>query len=921
MSDSVNSDSDSDSIKYEEECDNSSPNSSSQRIAADDIPGACITTHSVSSVIRPGCKMPRNDPLMFVKIHNNDLSKKAVEQIKLAEEVKITKEKIKEVEEEWHNNLMSWKSKRRQSKNSSEDESGTSLATNRKTKTFSEILSDKAKSGQRIGYNLHKYLDGDLENETDLRSNGDHNSSDDKNSDDSMSEDNDKHVNYNNNNNNNIINANNKFSYKNNHNREDSDDSSIVEITKNCPQNHNNSNNSFVEQHKDSSVNRTSDKKSINEINKYRDIDANKEQSQRSDRVRVEINDWKQQNSQQQKDNVLMYLLKQEQQHQSSHNQSQQFADEDVNQYNNSYDAEDDDEDDEELERIERLEQEKSFKAKLSAFENLAKTDEINHQNNVHNKNNTKSKSRDESKRETQALEELCNREPQLQTKDRPVVYGGQGGQGLQHENEEESEEVVNARIQQLHRERQRAQRPQPVVLNEEQFIANKSLAPNVIYQSPNYNQKPVQQSSQSAQQRQQYEQQQYYLMDESIGKQTASTIPMKSPQPVRPQPTQPSQPVLHKQPQLPYKQPIQATLPQEHLYVNQKQLFNNQISNHNHYEPIDTRQQRFGSSEREYYDSSQHMSQTTQQLSQMSTSDIGVQQQSPLNQTVSPEQTYPSPHNQYLYYPKPYASKQTSNGAVVQKPVMVSQQHKLPVNQKGGQPLALKPQLKQQQSGYNQNHWLLQEAELRRQLDSIPTQASTPSTVSATQRTTTSTPAHKSSSTPQKGMLSVSGKKKCSSCGDELGRGCAAMVVESLSLYYHINCFRCSVCNIQLGNGTVGTDVRVRNHKLHCQNCYSNDEAGLKFSRSSSTPQKGMLSVSGKKKCSSCGDELGRGCAAMVVESLSLYYHINCFRCSVCNIQLGNGTVGTDVRVRNHKLHCQNCYSNDEAGLKFSRV
>jgi len=43
-----------------------------------------------------------------------------VEQIKLAEEVKITKEKIKEVEEEWQNNLLNWKSKRRQSKSNSE---------------------------------------------------------------------------------------------------------------------------------------------------------------------------------------------------------------------------------------------------------------------------------------------------------------------------------------------------------------------------------------------------------------------------------------------------------------------------------------------------------------------------------------------------------------------------------------------------------------------------------------------------------------------------------------------------------------------------------------------------------------------------------------------------------------------------------
>lgn len=79
------------------------------------------------------------------------------------------------------------------------------------------------------------------------------------------------------------------------------------------------------------------------------------------------------------------------------------------------------------------------------------------------------------------------------------------------------------------------------------------------------------------------------------------------------------------------------------------------------------------------------------------------------------------------------------------------------------------------------------------------------------------------------------------------------------------------------------------------------------------------LLSVSGKKKCSHCKEELGRG-AAMIIESLRLFYHLRCFRCVVCNVQLGNGAQGTDVRVRNNKLHCQNCYSNDE-GLKFSKV
>ncbi|GAB6026331.1 hypothetical protein CHUAL_012537 [Chamberlinius hualienensis] len=79
------------------------------------------------------------------------------------------------------------------------------------------------------------------------------------------------------------------------------------------------------------------------------------------------------------------------------------------------------------------------------------------------------------------------------------------------------------------------------------------------------------------------------------------------------------------------------------------------------------------------------------------------------------------------------------------------------------------------------------------------------------------------------------------------------------------------------------------------------------------------ILSVSGKKRCSHCGIELGRG-AAMIIESLQLFYHIGCFKCCVCHVQLGNGSSGTDVRVRSQKLHCHNCYSNDE-GLKFSKV
>uniref|UniRef100_A0A182MS34 LIM zinc-binding domain-containing protein n=1 Tax=Anopheles culicifacies TaxID=139723 RepID=A0A182MS34_9DIPT len=54
------------------------------------------------------------------------------------------------------------------------------------------------------------------------------------------------------------------------------------------------------------------------------------------------------------------------------------------------------------------------------------------------------------------------------------------------------------------------------------------------------------------------------------------------------------------------------------------------------------------------------------------------------------------------------------------------------------------------------------------------------------------------------------------------------------------------------------------------------------------------VLSVSGKKECSHCRIELGKG-AAMAIESLGLFYHIECFKCCVCHVKLGDGTNGID--------------------------
>uniref|UniRef100_A0A8C2B7L2 LIM and calponin homology domains 1a n=1 Tax=Cyprinus carpio TaxID=7962 RepID=A0A8C2B7L2_CYPCA len=66
--------------------------------------------------------------------------------------------------------------------------------------------------------------------------------------------------------------------------------------------------------------------------------------------------------------------------------------------------------------------------------------------------------------------------------------------------------------------------------------------------------------------------------------------------------------------------------------------------------------------------------------------------------------------------------------------------------------------------------------------------------------------------------------------------------------------------------------------------------------------------SVSGKKLCSSCAHPLGKG-AAMIIESLGLYFHIQCFMCGICKGLLGDTSAGTDVRIRNGLLNCQECY------------
>ena len=102
----------------------------------------------------------------------------------------------------------------------------------------------------------------------------------------------------------------------------------------------------------------------------------------------------------------------------------------------------------------------------------------------------------------------------------------------------------------------------------------------------------------------------------------------------------------------------------------------------------------------------------------------------------------------------------------------------------------------------YNQNHWLIQEAEHRRQVASSNNQHKSYNNPSGTMPVARPQPAGGHSKAPvplpptpgeqiyenmsqaqlaaqqKQNMLSVSGRKKCSSCGDELGKFCCSVVL-----------------------------------------------------------------------------------------------------------------------------------------------
>ncbi|XP_075677286.1 uncharacterized protein LOC113792499 isoform X2 [Dermatophagoides pteronyssinus] len=930
---------------------NSRPNNNSNS-HLQQPPIGCITTHRVSAVIRPEIKIPPIDPLQFVKIQKNELSKTAVEQIKLAEEEKITKEKIKEVEEEWQNNLMSWKSKRKLTKNHSEDET-LPRNPNRKTKTFSEILMEKAKSGARIGYNLHKYVDPDLENVDNVDNNNLNNNNNSHQTTefllmakDEMAKRNDNNVSRPNMDSSSSSKEQQQLNMKTNLDRfmELDDNENSMNDTKQITRNGLGEivvfNTSLLEefsvkseqqQHCDKKQQPNNDDNSSKEIQKVLLTNSKNESSSSSairrldKKVHVPINDWKSSHQQVQQSQQQQQQLTRK----SSSSNEDDISNVQQQQQNSSFENDDDEELlDEELEKL-RIDQERSFKAKLHTFEILAKQEEEAARRaaeaNIRRQKNRLAKLAAERSKSLSNI----NSQPKHPLVDSSSVSSSSLQNKISKVNN--NDKSANKSIQNVKPVNNKNNDNNN---NEDNYYLTCKNQPtnSVVY---NFKEKQIEPQSPSSKNTSAAT-----IEQSRISPTKGQTIGQKSlsMQPVKIQTIKTSQQVMMKNNKLPGTQESIEQSSMNNIYENVPSITTN---HHQHPNSIQQTNNNTATTSNVHQ---QHVNQqpaTT--LIQSSNDIIGdpdtirnasqklLQQQQQIYQNQPPPTTMTTNSIKHPSMIAPYPNDHYSNiSSLHGKTGSYLHHHHTISDDVGLPPIQITKSIQTSMppttstddsphlhSHHHQTHPVYQNQMITNS-QAFHNYENSPETMILPARDDLPYVVGSNGNTQQilKPNVVVSKQQQSTMPNNVTTR---VPPPSSTANRYGANGYNPNHWVIQEAELRQSTQRMQQQQQQQQQPAVPQLPLSQVSSNSKNCP--GYLSVSGKKKCSKCGDELGKGCAAMVVESLSLYYHINCFRCSVCNIQLGNGTVGTDVRVRNNKLHCQNCYSNDEAGLKFSRV
>ncbi|EUB64969.1 LIM and calponiny domains-containing protein [Echinococcus granulosus] len=125
-------------------------------------------------------------------------------------------------------------------------------------------------------------------------------------------------------------------------------------------------------------------------------------------------------------------------------------------------------------------------------------------------------------------------------------------------------------------------------------------------------------------------------------------------------------------------------------------------------------------------------------------------------------------------------------------------------------------------------------------------------------------------------------------------------------------------------------TEVRMREDDQRENTHPTQTDTRLLSSRTLGGPSQNRLRLSSVRAprvnvigtwytCAGCNQQLGTS-DLMIIEQLSLFYHLSCFVCARCGIQLSDGQSETSVRIRNGLIYCYICYHRISKSLSRSK-
>ncbi|VBB31443.1 unnamed protein product [Acanthocheilonema viteae] len=124
---------------------------------------------------------------------------------------------------------------------------------------------------------------------------------------------------------------------------------------------------------------------------------------------------------------------------------------------------------------------------------------------------------------------------------------------------------------------------------------------------------------------------------------------------------------------------------------------------------------------------------------------------------------------------------------------------------------------------------------------------------------------------------------EQCSSCGKPI----TEKLLRATGGVYHVDCFVCTACNKCLDGVSFTVDSA---NKVHCVTCFHE-----KFAPRCAVCSKPIVPEEGQEE-------------SIRIVAMDKSFHVNCYRCEDCNMQLNSKIEGQGCYPLDQHLYCKNC-------------